>query len=450
MLISELKDKSILIWGFGVEGSSAFNVMKNITDKIVVAVKDKSKCESMCDGVKFINEDEILNSEYDYVIKSSGVSKYRKDIETLEKRGTKITTIQNIFLSEVSDKKNKNNLPKIIGITGTKGKSTTASMINHILNNLGFKSILVGNIGVSVFDVLSKMKEYDYVVIEFSSYQCAMLEEKLDYSVVLNLFPEHIDWHLTHENYFRDKLNITKFSDSAVISYNNDTVKRYLDKNLNNVTYFNNKDGFHINGDFICFCDEKIYNINDIATINGIHIFENLCSILTILKNEGLDVQKAMETLKTFKTLEHRLEVFYKSNNMICVDDSISTIPEATIRAINTFKNDIYLVLGGYDRQQDFNELINTINAKGNIKKLFLTGETGKRMLKLFSDTNLKIEYDYYDSLREIVSSIDFNKLNDTTLLLSPASASYDKYKNFEERGNLFKSLINDKIKRIS
>ena len=449
MFLDEIKNKKILIWGFGIEGISAFNLIKELTKDVIIAVSNEDEYKNKYNNLNFINENDILDHEFDYVIKSSGVSKYKNELNILKNRDVKITTIQNIFLSKVKEIKNNKNFPKIIGITGTKGKSTTSSMLNHILNSIGYKSVLVGNIGTSVLEIIDKIENYDYIVVEFSSYQCAMLEEYLDYSVVLNLFPEHIDWHMTHENYYKDKLNITNVSNISIINKSDLTISKFLNANNKNILYFNDKNGFYIENDLIMYKDNIIFDTKEIKTINGIHIFENLCSILTILKLENINIINSLESLKTFKTLEHRLEIFYtNTKNLICVDDSISTIPEATIRAIETFKNkDIYLILGGYDRKQDYSELVKYISNNNDIKSIYLTGDTGKRLLKLLDDIKYKNTYKYFDSLDDIVSSINFKNLENTVILLSPASASYDKYKSFKERGDLFKKLVSEKLK---
>lgn len=444
MKINNLINKRILIWGYGLEGKSAADLLikKGIKNKILVATANKIDVDAT--NIEFILEDDILNhiNEIDVVIKSSGVSSYKKEIEILRNNNIVVTTILNILLAEVAEYKNT----KTIGITGTKGKSTTASICNHILQNLNYKSILLGNIGISFLDVIDYIDNYDYLVLELSSYQVKELNFNLDYSIILNLFPEHIDWHINHENYFKDKLNIVKYAKNPIINTNDNTINKYLTEKKENYLYFNTKNGFYVKDNYIFDSNKKIFDINSIENIKGNHIFGNICAILEFLKQEKIDITKALNTLKAFKTLEHRLEVFYnnKETNTIFVDDSISTIPEATIEALKTFKNnEIFLVLGGFDREQDYSYLVNFTNDESNVKKIFLLGPTGKRLEELFKNNNKKnIEVKYFENLEDLVKSIKSHNLHNKTVLLSPASPSYGMFKNFEERGNKFKELI--------
>ncbi len=443
MKISELINKKILIWGYGLEGKSITDLLirKGIKNKILVATSNEINIKD--DNIEFILENDILNhiDKIDIVIKSSGVSSYKKEIEILRKNNIMITTILNILLAEVEKHKNT----KTIGITGTKGKSTTASICNHILQNLGYKSILLGNIGISFLDVIDDIDNYDYLVLELSSYQCKELNFYLDYSIILNLFPEHIDWHLNHENYFKDKLNIVKYAKNPIINANDNTINKYLIEKKENYSYFNTINGFYVEKNYIFDNNKEIFNINSIDNIKGNHIFGNICAILEFLKKENINILNALNTLKTFKTLKHRLEVFYnnKETNTIFIDDSISTIPEATIEALKTFENnEIFLILGGFDREQNYNNLVDFINNKSSVKKVFLLGQTGKRLEKLFENNNKNIEIKYFENLEELVKSIKSNNLTNTAVLLSPASPSYGMFKNFEERGDKFQNLI--------
>lgn len=438
--INNLVNKKILIWGYGLEGKSAVDLLlskgiKNIT----VATKDK--IEDKKENVSFILESDILKYDFDYIIKSSGVSIYKRECEILQKQGAIITSTLNLLLSKIIDENKK---VKVIAITGTKGKSTTATMLYHILSNLNYKVALLGNIGASFLDVFDNLDNYDYLVLELSSYQVKSLHCEIDYSIILNLFAEHIDWHLTHENYFRDKMSIANFSKKVAFNISNELVVKYIE-NINDKKFiaFGGQDGFFVKDNFIRYFNDNICDINSIPNITGEHIFKNICGILTILEEENINIKNALNTLKTFKTLRHRLDVFYNDveNNTIFVNDSISTIPEATIEAIKTFKNnDIFLILGGFDRQQNYSQLIDVVlNPENRIKKVFLIGQTGKR---LKTDLDGKIDFCLCESYEELVGKIKSNDLKNKTVLLSPASASYDMFVNFEKRGEVFERLV--------
>ena len=382
MKISELMDKNILVWGYGIEGKSIVEILlkNNIKNKILVATKDK--LDLSLNKVEFISEIDIEKHNFDIIIKSPGISYYSKKVENLLNKGKIITSSLNIMLAEIS--KNKN--IKTIGITGTKGKSTTASICNHILNSINKNSILVGNIGIPFLSILEKQEKYEYIVMELSSCQLNNIKYHIDYGVLLNLYPEHIDWHITHENYFKDKMNIIKYSKKCFLNYKDEVINNYTKKITNNYEYFNNENSFYIKDDFI-----------------------------------------------------YRLEIFYnkKETNTKFVDDSISTIPEATLKALETFKEDnILLILGGYDRQQNYNALINYINKNSRINKVFLIGQTSERLNKKLNNSEI------FSNFEDLIKSIKNCNLNNTTVLLSPAAASYDMFKNFCERGDKFKKLM--------
>jgi UDP-N-acetylmuramoylalanine--D-glutamate ligase len=438
--LRELRGKNVLVWGYGIEGKVMVDfLLKNkATDKILVATSDK--VSETRDNVEFILETDILkNDDIDVIIKSPGVSYYKSEIKILEDRGVLITSMLNILLAEAAKYKNL----KIIGVTGTKGKSTSVSVLNHMLNNLNHKSVALGNIGVPFISVIEKLDDYDYLVLELSSYQIKNLAFDVDYAVILNLFPEHIGWHLSHENYFRDKLSILNHSRETILNYGNKTTVEYMakEKRGGNCIYFNTAVGFSVEDGCILNCGRKILDTKTLNNIRGEHIFMNICALLTILEKENIDPQLALNTLKTFKCLNHRLEVFYedRDKNTIFVDDSISTVPESTIEALKTFSTDeIFLILGGFDRQQNFDELLDFIEKNKNVKKIFLLGQTGRRLsVQLGGEKSA-----FFETMEDLILAIKNHDLIGKTVLLSPASPSYDMFKNFEERGNRFKNLM--------
>lgn len=444
MLIKELINKKILVWGYGIEGKSAIDLLLKNNCKHSIYVATLEKINEEINNIVFITENEIFNYNFDIIIKSSGISSYKNEIIELRKKGIIITTIINIFLAEVNNykKTTKNKFPKIIAITGTKGKSTTCSICEFMLNNLGYKAILVGNIGISVLDLIDNFYKYDYLIIELSSQQCCEIKFMVDYGIVLNLFPEHIDWHLNHNNYYNDKMKLLNFSKKSIVNYNNNEILNRLVDNKEYL-FFNAVSGFYVKNQNIYDIYKEICNIKNFININGEHIFQNICSILTFLKEESIDFEKALEILHNFKTLEHRLEVFYYNNttNTKYINDSISTIPEATIQAIKTFnKTDIYLILGGFDREQNYEKLIEYIQSETKIKKIFLLGTTGKKILELLK--NSKMIHNYYSSLEELVENLKKDNLTNINVVFSPASASFDNFKNFKERGEKFKELM--------
>lgn len=433
MKLNDLLDKKVLIWGYGLEGRSIVDLLLKRGQKNEILVATRDPLDEKIENVKFILESEILSKNFDVVIKSPGVSTYKNEIKILQEIGVLVTSTLNIFLAELEKYKNL----KTIGITGTKGKSTTASICYHMLTTLGFKTALIGNIGISFFSIMDNLDKYDYLVMELSSYQLNNIMYKLDYGILLNLYPEHIDWHLTHENYFRDKLKILEYSRKYFVNYADSIANKYV--KITKENSFSSKNTFHVENGYICYNNQKIFDINSLDNIKGEHIFINICSLLSVFENEKLDINRALESLDNFQTLNHRLEIFHnnKDNNTKFVDDSISTIPRATIMALKAFKYDnIFLVLGGFDRQQNYSELIKFLKNSNNIRKIFLLGQTGNKLRNEFDNAN------YFNSLEGLVLAIRNDNLDNVTVIFSPAAASFDMFKNFEDRGDKFKELM--------
>ncbi|MDR2760651.1 MAG: UDP-N-acetylmuramoyl-L-alanine--D-glutamate ligase [Rickettsiales bacterium] len=438
MKIDELLSKKILVWGYGLEGRSSVDFLLKRGARESITVADSAKIGEKLNGVKFIPEGDVLSSDFDIVIKSPGVSLYREEVETLRNRGVVVSSALNILLAETERLKK----PKVIAITGTKGKSTTATLCHFMLKNLGYRAALLGNIGISFLDCLDNLNSYDYLVLELSSCQTANMLYDVNYSAVLNLFPEHIDWHRTHDNYFRDKMNINFFSHNRIINFEDEITKKYRGEDKDYI-YFNNGDGFHLDGDHICRGDKKLFDMREINSIIGRHFFSNLNSIFTVFDMEKIDVEKAFKSLNGFKMLEHRVEKFFEDGkrNIIFINDSISTIPEATTECLKTFDNykNIRLALGGFDRKQNYDALAELINKNEKIR-VFLIGTTGEKLKKKIKNSA------FFENFDDLVSAMTNGLENDTAVLLSPASASFDMFKNFEERGRIFKETVRRKM----
>ncbi|MDR2777660.1 MAG: UDP-N-acetylmuramoyl-L-alanine--D-glutamate ligase [Rickettsiales bacterium] len=434
MRINDLLNKKILIWGYGLEGRSASDLLlrRGIGKEIIVA--SGTALGEKIDGVRFIGEKQILAESFDVLIKSPGVSSYRDEMGILKNRGVVLTSTLNILLAEAYGRKN----PKIIGITGTKGKSTTTAICQNMLRFLGLSATMLGNIGIPFLGAVDSLDSYDYLILELSSCQLKNIMYRMDYGILLNLFPEHIDWHRSHENYFRDKLRIVEYSDKCFVNGDDPITSGYVDKSKHKY-FFNDKASFHLEKNFLCYAKDKLIDVNSFGNIQGLHIFKNICALLAVFREDGLDVVRALEGLGDFRTLPHRLEIFYNDSELGTkfVDDSISTIPEATIEAIKTFgEENIFLILGGFDRQQDCSKITDFLKGANNVRKVFLIGQTGKKM------ANIPGFSEYFDNFEDLVRAVGSHDLRSTTVLLSPGAASYDMFKNFEERGNVFKKLM--------
>ncbi|OPZ77911.1 MAG: UDP-N-acetylmuramoylalanine--D-glutamate ligase [Alphaproteobacteria bacterium ADurb.Bin438] len=422
MLLSELENKKIAIWGMGREGQSVKMALKG---KGVVLIDKSLETETL----------ENL-TRVDVVIKSPGISRFHPLMLEALKSGVKFTTNTNIFLSECRKLEKR---PIIIGVTGTKGKSTTSSLIYHGLKKLGKKVMLGGNIGKPLLDILPFVNDLEYVVCELSSYQCAELNKYLDYSIVLNLYKEHIDWHLSHDQYFNDKLNITNYSlANPIVNFMDEEIKtRLKGKNL---TYFNKEEELCYKDEGYYYHSQRILDKDDVNVI-GDHNRVNFLSILALFKNLKIDLNNLKGIFDDFKPLHHRLEKIAFKNGITYINDSISTTPETTIAALNAFlPNNIILMVGGYDRQQDFSQLVEFIGKNEEKIAVICMYETGKR---LYEKVKNKKNYHYFENLLDSWECVLRLQKKDDYVLLSPASPSYGHFKNFEERGEEFTRLVN-------
>lgn len=429
MKISDLENKNIGIWGLGVEGKAVLKVLnQTFPQKEIFIIDDKN----------YKNSQDLINDlkKLDIVIRSPGVSIYKPEIVEAKNSGVIFITEKTLFFNEIEGK------TKTIAITGTKGKTTTSTFCAYLLKQMGYKVLLVGNMGVPAIELIREAKNVDFVVAELSSYQCSDLKVNIDYGVVLNLFPEHIDWHKTHENYYKDKLNLLNNTKNPIINSKDEKILSLLE-NKNKYIEFNTENSINYKDGYFFDKDKKLFSTKNMKLL-GDHNYQNLCSILTILKLLNIDFLKIkQEYFDNFEPIEHRLEIIEK-NNITFVNDSICTIPEATIACYKIFEQkNIYGILGGYDRQQDYSKLTDYIKNHKNIKFLALLGQTASRIAKNLQEINFN-NFKICDSLKDCFNILyqQAKSNNNSALILSPATPSYDMFKNFQERGNEFKKYI--------
>lgn len=431
MKINDLKNKNIAIWGLGLEGQAVFNKLKYIfNDKNIFIIEDKN----------YNNKQDLLNDllKFDIIIRSPSVSIYREEILEAKKNGVIFITEKSLFLSEL-----ENSNTKIIAITGTKGKTTTSTFMSYILEKLGYKVLLSGNMGIPTINLIDEAKKSDFVILELSSYQTSDLISYPDIAIILNLFPEHLQWHLNYDNYYKDKIHLLEKSKYKIINPTNKTLNELTQK-FNDLIYFNQTNNIHYKNNYFYDNNEKLFTSTNMKLL-GEHNYQNICSVLTALKLLNINLKDIkQEYFDNFQPLEHRLEII-KKDDKIFVNDSISTIPEATIACYNIFKNKhIYGILGGFDRQQNYKDLSRYISENNNIKYITLLGQTSNRIANTLKENNFN-NFKICNNLEECYNILYTQSYNDNNaiIILSPASPSYDMFKNFEERGNKFKELIN-------
>lgn len=419
-IIRRLSGKKILIAGFGREGRSTLRFLQDYMPDAVVGIADKNATalqELDKERYMLFSGDDYMksSSEFDIVIKTPGISVKDADIDV-----SKISSQTDLFLEAFHS--------QIVGVTGTKGKSTTSTLIYHLLRESGNDVVLAGNIGIPIFDCIPDITERTIIVYELSAHQLQFINRSPHIGIILNVFEEHLDHFGTFEKYKYAKINVLRYMcDYDVAVVNNDLSKEAELLKKKYVDFETSQ--------FDC-CNIKWEELPLLGDHNKLNVKAALSACISL----GISLDKLIPHLYTFKPLEHRQEFVGVFNGMKFFNDSISTIPQATIAALSTIKNVNFLLLGGFDRGIDYSPLASYL--KDNpVENVLVTGAAGQSIKNALLAVAYKgriIEYSDLESAFEIIRQ---ETKTNGVCLLSPAAASYDRYKNFEERGRIFKEL---------
>ncbi len=342
----------------------------------------------------------------------------------------------------------------IIGVTGSDGKTTTTSLIYEIVKKQGFNCYLGGNIGIPLFTKIQEMKPNDMVILELSSFQLMNIHTSPNIAVITNISPNHLDFHKYYEEYIEAKKNIFKYQNEdgiLVLNYDNEITRECAKEAKGKVIFFSRENkldnGVILDDDIIKVCDNKlrkhILNTKDLL-LRGKHNYENVCTAIAATL-EIASTEKQIEAVTQFKGVKHRLEFVKEINGVKWYNDSIGTSPTRTIAGLKSFNEKIVLIAGGYDKHLDYTPIAKPI--LDNVSVLILMGQTSKK-IKESVENEMKVEQkriEIYecDTLQETVNTAKKVAKKGEVVLFSPASASFDMYKNFEERGDKFKSIVN-------
>ena len=343
---------------------------------------------------------------------------------------------------------------KIIGVTGSDGKTTTTSLIYAILKEAGYNTWLGGNIGIPLFTKLPEMKSDDIVVLELSSFQLMEMNVSPSISVITNITPNHLNIHKDYEEYIDAKKNIFKYQDEngiLVLNYDNEITKECGKEANGKVIYFSSQEklenGFIVDEGVIKECEDGVRkHIMECksAKLRGIHNYQNICTALAATKTL-VDTEKAVETIKEFNAVEHRLEFVREVNGIKWYNDSASSSPTRTISGINAFEGEeIILIAGGYDKNLDYTPLAKPV--VDNVKALILMGQTSNKIFDAVTiemeKQNKNVKIYMCNSLQEVMDTARRIANPGQVVLFSPGSASFDMFKNAYDRGNQFKNLV--------
>ncbi len=441
------ENKKIFILGLARSGYEAAKVLAKRNNQIIVndmnLDQDQDKIKELKDlGVNVIlgsHLDDILTSDFDYLIKNPGIRNDHKYVLYCNKFN--IPVINEIEMAYHLLPKNVS----IIGITGTNGKTTTTTLIYEVLRRGNRNVHLTGNLGFPLSSFLGKIKEDDIIVIEIAGHHLVNFKDfKTNVSVLTNISEAHLDFHGSYNNYINIKNKIFDHhtnGDLAIINYDNSDSMKLFPSIKSRKVYFSSKEkcsGAYLLDNYIYINNEKFLNVND-TRLKGNHNYENMmCAIICGIEM-NIDKEQIKDAIIDFGGVEHRLEFVRKINNIEFYNDSKSTNNKATQIALSAFSNPIILILGGLDRGQNFDELSSYMN---HVKKIVCYGET-KNKIKEFSIKN-NIECIVLNNLEQATKLSYQLAESGMTVLLSPACASWDQYKCFEDRGNEYKAIINN------
>ena len=448
-ILEKLNNKNIAILGFGKEGKSTYNFIRRYSNQ-TLTILDKNDILKNNEylkedkNLKIITGDTYLNNleQYDLIIKAPGIALLDIDLKNIE---DKLTSQLELIL-EVNKK-------NIIGITGTKGKSTTTSLLYNIIKDQNENTFLLGNIGNPILDYIEIFNDESILVIEMSSHQLEFVHQSPHIGVILNLYQDHLDHTGTLEKYHNDKMHMFKYQDESDIGIY-DGQNEYLINLVNKNNYksklynfkVNEKADIYVENNKIYYNNEMIYDGNQQRNLIGSHNLKNIMVTLLITKLLNLDLEKATKVVNKFNPLEHRLERVGTYNNITYFNDTIATIPEATINGINGLGNVDTLIFGGMDRNIDYSKFIEFLKTS-NITNLIGLPETGHKICKILKEKNTNKNIYIVETIDEAVDIADKQTKKNHICLLSPAASSYNKFKNFEEKGNYYKNVIKNKYK---
>lgn len=445
-----LDGKRILLLGYGREGRSSLRMIKKLLPEADVAVADRDdklcmhhpQLENMLTGIH-TGPDYLKHcEEYDLLIKSPGIP-YSKVLEFCPPQ--KISSQTDLFLKAFWE--------RVIGVTGTKGKSTTVTLIHHLLLSAGHKSVLSGNIGTPPFDMVDEIEDDTTVVFEMSSHQLEHISLAPRVAVLLNIFPEHLDHYEDFTAYRMAKYNIHHMQrEGSFLIYNADDpfIAELVDRKKDGITTYpysaydaQSVAAFLRDGDIVIRLEgkEQVIRPGGDNDLPGSHNQMNLMAATLACMNIGLNVEEIVSAVSTYKRLEHRLEFAGTFGGVKFYNDSIATIPEASIAALKTLRHVDLLILGGYDRKLDY-QVLYTYLQTAAIPNIVFIGEAGKRMHKEVEPLLPGNTSSFYAIDMRMVFEIIKSKLREGDVcLLSPAAASYGMFTDFEERGRVFKDM---------
>lgn len=451
--LADLQGKKIAVLGFGIEGQSAarFLLKHQVT---VTVIDEKPEAEFYARDIEEFRKQNVEFVfgqipdliDYDIIVRSPGIYLMRDEIQKAHKAGVIVSSPIKLFFDFCPTQ-------NIVGVTGTKGKGTTSSLIYEMLKKQGFDAHLGGNIGNSPLDFLDELSSNSWVVLELSSFQLQDLHTSPHIAVMLMVTSEHLDVHKDVMEYVEAKQNILNHQtadDFAVLNWDYPATRESDIHTVAPLFQVSREQGIeqgaYVEGSEIRLKmdgkDELLIKASDLK-LPGKHNFENVMAASVVASLAGVEKANIVKVLKTFEGLPHRLELVRTVKGVRYYNDSFSTTPETAIAAIESFDAPKILILGGSSKGSDFAELGALISSDQSIKGIVELGEEWKKIKERITDYESRITVvEGLNSMQEVVrAAADIAELGDV-VLMSPACASFDKFKNYKDRGEQFKAAV--------
>lgn len=452
MQISQLDGKRVALWGWGREGRAAFAVLRarlpHLALSLFCPAAEVAGARSETDGAVDVRGEptEDALAGFDVVVKSPGISPYLPIALAAAARGTVFIGGTALWFAEHAAA--DGTVHDTICVTGTKGKSTTTALLAHLLRAGGHRTGLVGNIGLPLLEVLAPDPAPDYWAVELSSYQTGEVARSgvhPQIAVVLNLFPEHLDWHGSEAQYIEDKLKLVTDAAPRIAVLNAaDPHLAALALPRSVVVWFNQPDGWHMRGDVVYRAGQAVFDTSH-TPLPGRHNRGNLCAVLAALEALGLDAVALAPAVQSFRPLPNRLQRIGARDGRVYVNDSISTTPHASLAALECFSGQrIALLVGGHDRGLDWTDFVQHMAHDVPPLEIITMGANGPRIHALLQPLADAGRFGLHAArdLDEAMALADAALGHEGgVVLLSPGAPSYGVYRDYVARGRHFATL---------
>lgn len=427
-LIEYFDERSVLLLGFGREGRSSYELIRKYYPKKPLGIADRNAVDVQDKQVRLFSGDSYLDAigQYDLVMQSPGVSLRDVNIP----KGVEISGQIDLFLRFVTC--------ETIGVTGTKGKSTTSTLIYEILCAAEKSACLIGNIGTPVFESLANI-EGKTAVIEMSSHQLEFAKASPHIAVFTNIYEEHLDHYKGFKGYVDAKLNILRYQHkNDYFVYNaGQSLGDYIDFTTSGATGIAVGAGDGEKDDFL----HALTKLN--TRLTGVHNHHDIYFAAAVAKILGIEKDAVERGIQNFSGIEHRMEPFGVFYGIKFYNDCIATVPESVIFAVQALKDVDCLIIGGMDRGIDYTEFVAELRESG-ISHLICMPETGHDIGAKIAVFGEKINIVCVDDMAQAVQNAFALTAGGKSCLLSPAAPSYNRYKSFEEKGRQFKRLVSE------